>query len=73
MAKWGTHEYYVALGRLGGTAEKTRPTGFQVMSKKKVSAAGRKGGKRSKRIWTEAQRQEQSELMKRIRRPSKAL
>lgn len=44
--KYG-EDYYVKLGRLGGTAQVDK--GFAKMPKEKVSAAGKKGGAISRR------------------------
>lgn len=42
-------DFYKNIGKMGGSAEKTRPSGFAAMSPEKRSAAGRKGGSTSRR------------------------
>jgi len=45
-------DYYIQLGRKGGTTKKTRPHGFAYMKlhdPERLSVVGRKGGKKSKR------------------------
>lgn len=42
-------DYYVNLGRKGGSAPWTLPKGFAAMSREKRMEAGSKGGKISKR------------------------
>lgn len=42
-------DYYARIGHLGGTTPSNKPKGFAAMPTEKVQAAGRKGGKISKR------------------------
>jgi general stress protein YciG len=42
-------DWYKRLGKIGGLAHKTKPSGFAAMDKEKVREAGRRGGSRSKR------------------------
>lgn len=46
--KYGS-DFYKRIGKIGGSAQKSKPSGFAAMSKAKVSAAGPKGGTISRR------------------------
>lgn len=41
--------HYTEIGRIGGSAKRTKPSGFAAMSRERVSELGRKGGSISKR------------------------
>lgn len=57
-------DWYKVLGRMGGSAPKTKPSGFAAMNRADVQAAGKKGGLISRRCPTEEQLKHQSEAMK---------
>ena len=38
-------DHYRKIGHLGGSSKKTKPSGFAAMPRRKVVAAGKKGGK----------------------------
>lgn len=42
-------DFYIRIGSLGGSAKTSKPKGFAAMSPEKRSAAGQKGGSRSRR------------------------
>lgn len=57
--------YYRILGSKGGQSKDGKPKGFAAMSKEKVKAAGRKGGKTSRRTGvTTGQKKEKEYIWK---------